>query len=285
MANPTKTHRPWLNCAWITAIGANWLVIVLSIASAWYWNHILGYALAVFVIGTRQHALAVLGHDGTHFHVSRNKWLNDFITNLLVAWPLAFSSSGYRRWHLVHHRTVGTDADPELMMYRMFGKKWSPDASRLKLFVTDLIGLGAFELLVLWHDLMQWRSAAPTRRRIEETFGLILWPLVAVGLPAVLWGWQTAAAISALWYGSLFTSFFAVYRLRCYSEHVGSEWTHRLSKPPLWERLVYLPANTWLHWEHHKWPGVPLRQFRVIAPALEAADYASSRRWNSRDAT
>ena len=61
------------------------------------------------------------------------------------------------------------------------------------------------------------------------------------------------------------------------SEHVGTEWTHRLGKPPLWQRLVYLPANTWLHWEHHKWPGVPLRQFKVLAPELEEADRARAR--------
>src|SRR5207245_10893270 len=120
-------------------------------------KHVLVDAPAISTIGTRQHALAMLGHDGTHYHVSRAKRLNDVLTNLFAAWPLAFSSSGYRRWHLEHHRTVGTGADPELMMYRMFGKKWSPDASPRKLFLTDLIGLGSFELLVLWYDLMKWR--------------------------------------------------------------------------------------------------------------------------------
>ena len=274
MARAPKVRRSLLNPFWFAATAANWLAIVAAIVLAFNLNHIVAYAVAVLVIGTRQHALAVLSHDATHFHVSRSKRLNDLLSNLLAAWPMAFSSSGYRRWHLQHHRTVGTEDDPELMMYRKFGSKWSPGASRVKLFVTDLMGLGSYELLVLWHDLLQWRPPEPAWRRIEETLGLLLWPAIAAGVAIWSLGWRAALVLALLWYGSLFTSFFAVYRLRCYSEHIGTEWTHRLAKPPLWQRLLYLPANTWMHWEHHTWPAIPLRQMRHAVPALEAAERA-----------
>ena len=66
-------------------------------------------------------------------------------------------------------------------------------------------------------------------------------------------------------------------RLRLYFDLIGSkryvlgsEWTHRLELPPLWERLLYLPANTWLHWEHHTWPSVPLRRFKQAPQRVEA---------------
>jgi fatty acid desaturase len=276
MARAGKVHRPAINLFWLTGISVNWVVIIAAMTLSIYVNHLVAYLLAVLVIGTRQHALAVMLHDATHFHVSRNKRLNDLLANLLIAWPIPFSASGYRRWHFQHHRTVGTDADPELMMYRMFGPKWSPDANRLKLFVTDLIGLGSWELLVLWHDLLQWRPAEPLRRRIEETVGLIAWPLVMVGLGLVWLGWRDTLAVALLWYGAIFTSFFAVYRLRCYSEHIGSEWTHRLTKPALWERLLYLPANTWMHWEHHSWPAIPLHQMQQTVHELEPTGQADA---------
>ena len=125
---------------------------------------------------------------------------------------------------------------------------------------------------MLWHDLLQWRPAEPAWRRIEETLGLLLWPAIAAGGAVWSLGWRSALLLALLWYGSLFTSFFAAYRLRCYSEHIGSEWTHRLTKPPLWQRLLYLPANTWMHWEHHTWPAIPLRQMRHALPTLEAAE-------------
>jgi len=272
MAPPAiKVRQPALDLVWIGAVAGNWLVVATAMVLALQWNNPVGYLLAVFVIGTRQHALAVRSHDGTHYHLSRNKRLNDFITTLLAAWPMAYSSSGYRRWHFEHHRTVGTDADPELLMYRQFGRKWRDGADRLKLFLTDLAGFGSYELLVLWYDLMQWRPSEPAWRRRLEELGLILWPLVAAGLLTLAFGWRSAVAVALMWYGALFTSFFAVYRMRCYSEHIGSEWTHQLELPPLWERLLYLPANTWLHWEHHTWPSVPLRRFKQAPQRLEAA--------------
>ena len=168
MARALKVRRPLLNVYWLTAMVANWLVIVAALSLAFSLNHIAAYAIAILVIGTRQHALAVLSHDATHFHVSRSKRLNDLLSNLLAAWPMAFSSSGYRRWHLQHHRTVGSDDDPELMMYRMFGKKWSPKANRLKLLVTDLMGLGSYELLVLWHDLERGGFRARLEYALQE---------------------------------------------------------------------------------------------------------------------
>src|SRR6202035_5059701 len=103
-----------------------------------------------------------------------------------------------------HHRTVGTDANPELMMYQLFAKKWSEQANRLALFVTDLLGFGAYEVLVLWHDLMQWRPTQPSWRRIEENIGLVLWPITVAGLIAVTWGWRASATAVVLWYGATF---------------------------------------------------------------------------------
>lgn len=276
MARTPKVDRPAINLHWLTGIFANWAVVVAAIALAVYVNNPIVYALAVLVIGTRQHALAVMLHDATHYHVSRSKWLNDLLANLLVAWPFPFTSSGYRRWHFEHHRTVGTDADPELMMYRKFGPKWAPEANRVKLFFTDLIGLGSFEMLVLWDDLMRWRPPLPLSRRLAEVAGMIAWPLGMATLLALWLGWRDMLIVAALWYGSIFTSFFAVYRLRCYSEHIGSEWTHRLTKPPLWERLLYLPANTWMHWEHHTWPAIPLHQMQQSVEDLEATGNADA---------
>jgi fatty acid desaturase len=275
-ATAMKYQRVFFDFWWLAAIAKNWVVIVLTMALAWHLNQVFVYLLAVFVIGTRQHALAVLQHDGTHYLVSRSKRLNNLAMNLFAAWPLAFSASGYRRYHLEHHRSLGTDGDPELKTYGRFAKKWSPDANRLKLFVTDLLGFGAAELLVLWDDIMMSREAGSQGRL--EVLGIILWPSAIGGLVVSGGNWALLGCAAALWYGSLFTAFFAVFRLRAYCEHVGSDWTHRMSKPRLWQRLLFLPENTWLHWEHHQWPGVPLRHLKALAPepALKGAGNVNS---------
>ncbi len=257
---------PLFDFAWLAAVLRNWLVVGLAMAAAWWSQSPVVYLLSILVIGTRQHALAVLQHDGTHYHVSRNKRLNNLATDLLTAWPLGFSSAGYRRYHLAHHRSQGTAADPELATYGRFAGKWSADANVYRLFVLDLLGFGARELWVLWDDIMKSRDQKAGWRGVAEIAGMLMWPVVAGGIVAACGGWAMLGAVAALWYVSLFTSFFAVFRLRAYSEHVGSDGTHRWQEPALWRRWLYLPENTWLHWEHHTWPGVRLRKLKSRAP-------------------
>jgi fatty acid desaturase len=267
MAPGLSASRPPLDLAWVAAILANWLVVTGAFFYALRSGNWTSYLLAVFIVGTRQHALAVLGHHAAHYHVSRNKRLNDWLANLFAAWPIGYSLSGYRRLHFEHHRTVGTVADPEMMMFRKFARKWSADADTFKLFVTDLLGCGTHELLVLWYDLMRWQPLTPVSRRVEEYLGLLLWRVGAVVVIALTCGWWASVTVVLLWYGALVTAFFAAYRLRCFYARVASAERYCGREPALWQRLLYLPANSWLLWEHYTWPGVPLRQLKLRAAA------------------
>jgi fatty acid desaturase len=280
-------RMPLFDLWWFASVLRNLLLIMLIIAGAWWSHTVLVYALAILVIGTRQHALVVLQHDGTHYHLSRNKRLNDFAMNVFTAWPLGFSSSGYRRYHLAHHRSLGTPDDPELATYGRFAAKWSVNANIYSLFAFDLVGFGARELFGLWDDIMKSRDPKASWERRTEIAGMVLWPVAAGGVLVTFGGWAMLCCAAALWYVSLFTSFFAVFRLRAYAEHVGSDWTHRWHKPALWRRLLYLPENTWLHWEHHTWPGIPLRKLKLVAVDVDQPASAmrtiSARAWISHD--
>jgi len=257
---------------WLAAVLRNWLCIALAGSFACWAENALAYAIAILVIGTRQHALVVLQHDGTHYHISRSKRLNNLAMDILTAWPLGFSSSGYRRYHFAHHRFLGREGDPELETYGRFPRKWSAQANVCRLLFSDLIGFGVGELLGLWSDIMRSRDPEARVERYIEIVGMLLWPAAMSALLVAFGDWGLFGRVAALWYVSLFTSFVAVFRLRAYTEHIGSEWTHRLQKPLLWQRLLYLPENTWLHWEHHTWPGIPLRRLksRTIRLAMPA---------------
>lgn len=271
---------PRLDVAWVIAILANWLVITAAIVCAFHLGNWAIYLLAVFVIGTRQHALAVLGHHAAHFHVSNNIRINDLLANLFAAWPIGYSLSGYRRSHFEHHRTAGSDADPELTLHRMFPRKWSADANQFRLFVTDIFGFGSYELLLLWTNLMRWQPLTPASRRIEEYLGLALWRIGAVILIALIYGWMASAAAVLLWYGALLTTFFAAYRLRCLHARIAGTQPYGGKQPALWQRLLYLPANSWLVWEHYAWPSIPLRRLKsqagVAARPVSAANHLAS---------
>jgi fatty acid desaturase len=235
---------------WSISVAVNWLVIAVTIALAYQLNHIAGYVLAVLIVGTRQHALAVLGHDGAHLHVTENRWINDAVTSCLCFWPLGVGLHGWRKFHFDHHRFVGTAADPELGIKNKYPRNWSPETNQLRQFFVDLLGLSALE------STMLIRLAKPIRK--ADVLGPVAL-ILACWTAVLLWAdWR----VLAIWHVASVTSFWAVFRLRAFSEHVGTTSTHKLSEPPLWKKLLYLPENTWRHWEHHKWPAVPTRHFK-----------------------
>ena len=109
----------------------------------------LFYLLAVAFLGARQHALLILMHDGVHYRLFRNRWLNDWVTEMLLAWPNLISARAYRRNHFAHHLYLNTDKDPDWAR-----KQENPDWSfpkgwkyLLRLLVRDLSGLGAIAFL------------------------------------------------------------------------------------------------------------------------------------------
>ena len=72
---------PWRACL---SLGSQWAVIAAAIIAGVHgpWPVKL---LAVVVIATRQHALAVLMHDGSHVLFFRNRRLNDTISDVFCA--------------------------------------------------------------------------------------------------------------------------------------------------------------------------------------------------------
>src|SRR6185312_1502992 len=89
-----RTALPWLKDAaldWAVILGAFGVVHLFSSPVLWL--------PALLIIGNRQHALAILGHDGTHFTLSHDRRLNDYLTNMLAFWPLGLTVSGYRALH------------------------------------------------------------------------------------------------------------------------------------------------------------------------------------------
>ena len=110
---------PWLKDALL-----DWAVMIAAIVMAGAWRNPAGYMLAVLILGNRQHGLALLGHDGTHYTLSHNRKLNDFLTNLFAWWPLLLTNGGYRTLHNGHHKHLSTDDDPEIVHKKSRAPQW-----------------------------------------------------------------------------------------------------------------------------------------------------------------
>ncbi len=109
---------------WRTAydIAACWLVIAVSlilvIRVSWWL-----YPIAAVLIANRILALSLLCHEGLHGNLHGNLKINDFIGRYFCAFPSFVSYSKYRRLHLLHHGTIGSDKwDPDRHLYEPFPK-------------------------------------------------------------------------------------------------------------------------------------------------------------------
>jgi fatty acid desaturase len=232
---------------WLAGVALDWSVIAAALAVAAWLRHPVVYVLAVYVVGNRQHALAIMGHDGAHGAACRPRWLNDWLTCLLCFWPLGLGLDGYRKHHFTHHRHTGTDVDPELEYKGWGAPRWDLPTRRerfARCLVLDLLGLCPRELALL-------RRTIPAHSPRDVLGPLLLW---SAGLAVLLWA--HALWIGLIWVAGLATAFWAMFRLRVWTEHMGTPGTHRI-RVSWWQRMLFAPHNTWYHWEHHRWPSLP----------------------------
>lgn len=69
------------------ALLAEWACVIFALRLAVAFDSGFGYALAVLVVATRQHALFILYHDATHYHLTRRRHVNDFLINAAIGVP------------------------------------------------------------------------------------------------------------------------------------------------------------------------------------------------------
>ncbi len=243
---------------WLVLTLVDWGIIVGMFVIAGFYNHLLVYWMVSLVIGNRIHALGIMGHDGAHYAISRNRFVNNMLTSFLVAWPLGFSLTGYRDFHFKHHQKVGTPEDPELIH-----KNWAKPEFELPLkkgkfifwCLRDLTGYSFLELL---------------RMMILTSPKNIIFMFPALTVLGIFWAvslYLGAYWVLALWFFSYATSFWLTMRLRLWIEHVGSSSTHRVQLT-WWQEILFCPHWISYHHEHHMFPTVPMWNL----PALRRED-------------
>jgi fatty acid desaturase len=180
---------------WLAAAFTDYAIVMLAMAAAYYafeyaqtnrfaaTSDIVAFAaivVAVIVIGTRQHAILVLAHDGGHGHLSENRKLNDLLTNLFSFWPFGLGVSGYRKFHFAHHRYMGTESDPELFLKKQAAPAYDLPASRQRILrgaAAALLGGGLSEQISIIRYIVCRDSLRDILAPIAmwSAFSLILW--------------------------------------------------------------------------------------------------------------
>jgi len=247
---------------WLVPALLEWAAIVALFWIGFTAHHWFVWILVVIVLGSRQHALGVLGHDGAHYTAARNKRVNDIASALLCFWPVLTSLADFRRFHYNHHRYFNSEYDPEIVFKNhMSARQWQIPISRKQILlylVGDFCGLSALEVVKARRVLSmvgpEFENAPGRTERSawKPWIGPCVW-LVVVG--SILYSTGLLIAL-AVWVIALLTSFWAFFRLRTWTEHGGTSSTHRIWLNR-WQKLLITPHGSWSHYEHHAQPGIP----------------------------
>lgn len=252
-----KWSRPqgWL-C--LGTIAWNWFVIVLVLGISAKIPAPFAMPFAFFMIGWRQYALFILGHDGIHGTLHRNRVWNDRLARWFVYAPLFMSLEDARSNHLEHHRHVGSAEDPDRYLHTIQNKN------------------SAFKFLMYCSGLMTF---AKTLRKVTPLGGprsqkgalkgylLSRWPILPLQALIFLlfagWGysfWDYAV----LWVLPIYVCVFLPDEIRAYCDHAVLMPDHAADpkrlvsfKPGWFEAMVFSPLHMNYHAEHHLWPSVP----------------------------
>ena len=243
---------------WLVPALGDWAAIVCAYALGFWLDQTVVWLAVIVLVGNRQHALGIMGHDGAHFAAARSKRLNDLASEVLCFWPLVTGLADFRRFHLNHHRYFNTDRDPELLFKNHWSRgQWQLPQSRAEImgrFLLDMVGFGVYEVAKAY-----WLLGKTCAR---SWVGPACWWVVVGGL---LYLAHLEFAI-VIWFAALTTSFWGFFRLRTWIEHVGTDTTHRL-RANWWQRLLITPHGSWSHYEHHDYPAVPFWRRHALRPS------------------
>jgi fatty acid desaturase len=258
------------------AIVTEWLQIGLAVSLALWAAHPVVTALAVVVIGARQHALTVIGHDAVHWRLFSDRRLNDTLGNLIVQWPVFLSVESFRHFHGEHHRFTGMEGDGNRFLWRthdadgQLTPEWRYPKSRAQLAAKVLRRAFFFTGLrwIVRSFVAAWLFRSSTAQFVAR-MGL------TAALAAALTWLSAWPAFLLLWVLPFCTWHVAAKYLRLIAEHsaIPGSGPYAVTRTTLatpLERYLVVPRNIHYHLEHHWYPSVPWYHLPALHEALMA---------------
>lgn len=232
------------------------------------------YILAIFIIGTRQHALAVLIHEGAHFRLHRNKDISEAVGEFICN-TFMISLATYRNYHFAHHNNskLNTQEDPDFA--RRDPAQWKYPKTRFQLFLIfmkDLFGMSTFALL---REIKFNKAFKSKRSKRFEITQLCFW---VVSVTALIY--SNLIQYYLIYYVvAVFTVTKAILRMRALADHYGLDHRHHSTQMrdthcSLIGKTIFFPCGSGYHGLHHVYPQVPYYQLeKLFYHAVKSPDY------------
>ena len=253
----------------ILSILLEWtLIITCTILSETYFSWYF-YPIVVMFLGARYLALGLIMHESVHNLVSKNSFVNDWLSEIFCSWPMLISMRSYKIKHLAHHAWLNTDDDPDFIskadenwQYPMMKYKF------LRILITQLSGLGIFETL----KVMSSSKMKVKKPKTPLWYHLLRYSfyLTTIGL---FFYFDKGLILVLYWLIPFFTWTQIANRLRRVAEHSAVEGkSHdlqtRTTKHGIIVRIFLSPKFISFHNEHHIYPGIPCYNLRKAHKVL-----------------
>lgn len=254
----------------ISTIFGEWMSIVgLIYLSNTYWYPWL-YLVTVILIGARQHALLVIGHDASHYVLLKNKKLNDWIADLFLFWPMFATVKGFRFFHSDHHRFLNTEKDKNRLLWKthtpegQLTSEWTYPKPLLEIFLRILskmcflTGLRWMTMGLLGIFINMKTKMIP----VSPWYVVLRLSFYCFSL-AIFWYFNLFNQFLLYWIVPFCTWHVTAQYIRLICEHSAIQSTvkpydmTRTTIANFLDSLLIIPHNIGYHHEHHWYPSVP----------------------------
>jgi len=263
-------------------ITIDYAAIALFIGGAIYFSNIFVTLIAICLIGARQQALGIIGHDSVHYRMSSNKFLNDAIANIFIFFPLWTSLKDFRKRHLLHHQLTNTDDDPDFIN-KKDNKEFKFPQTKLTFIKNVFKYIFGFHFIqvifnknyshgnkvkYLYRGLTAGKRVDNVEYKTSYTERLLCYVFNIV-------------VLFVMWYNSWLVEYFVYWilphvlyvpfliRVRSINEHFGikkKEIEASRTMYPTWfdELVLGISWNISYHLDHHLFPSVPSYNLRKL---------------------
>lgn len=278
--------KPWLGLSYLFL---DWLVIVMIVVATENFFNPITYVIAVILIATRQHALAVMSHEGAHYRLVHDHNWNTWIANLFCVYPMFVQIEIYRYNHLLHHKYTNEDQDPDVRYQKDLPDYQFPMPRKklIKIFLFELLGGGVianFQRMRRYNSDPELKTAMAAELAKTKWVRIIYYLALATVLTLV-GGWKIYLLywlIPILWILPM------ILRLRNICEHFGlshdSDLQGTRDVACSWiEGWLISPHYIRLHLVHHFYPSVPFYNLSKLRRIL--MDFPIYREGGHRNST
>ncbi len=249
-----------------------WGLIIITLAVALKAKNYFVDIVAFLFIGVLQYHLNILGHDGLHYLLSRNKLANNLICRLFLHGPQCAPLTLLRANHLSHHQLLGSEQDPDKNYYQT--ERFASRKALASWLAASFLG-GNTIFLIKKLLTTPSNKIARRSRKTKSVFDLNPSLLLDITTIAVTQGliafviYMATGSITyylVMWVGPLFSILFGLNTLRSCLEHAErppslannsfASRNHSFISNPI-EKFILAPFSMNLHAEHHYWPSIP----------------------------